>query len=252
MTVFHVSVVFIALGGQTRYKAHLGRQPQAALVSFALQLMYLGLFFYGLCFSLKYSFKHINLISTGNSFKPSLRGRACCNVCHELAFSLFGRGLWWNVCGLFSYISCLLWNSSRAEPTLLRQLQKVGVLLCVSPLPEPEATRTIFDLEAGMSFWALDYQNPAHFNVVSILTEKGHCYRLNNLRRCKKETACVHVPSWCHDPFGNGLIHLAGKWENRDDYLWRNLSSFERSRTDVSLQTPVHLSGMHHRRKGCD
>lgn len=42
MTVYHMHVVFIALGGQTRYKAHLGRQPQAALVSFTLQIMYPG------------------------------------------------------------------------------------------------------------------------------------------------------------------------------------------------------------------
>lgn len=46
MTVYHVHVVFIALGGQTRYKAHLGRQPQAALVSLALQIMYLGPVFF--------------------------------------------------------------------------------------------------------------------------------------------------------------------------------------------------------------
>lgn len=35
-------VVFIAGGGQTHYKSHLGRQPQAALVSFTLQIIYLG------------------------------------------------------------------------------------------------------------------------------------------------------------------------------------------------------------------
>lgn len=52
-----------------------------------------------------------------------------------------------------------------------------------------------------MSFWALDYQNPAHFNVVSILTEKGHCYRLNNLRRCKKETVCVQCSRLKARPF---------------------------------------------------
>lgn len=34
--------VFIAHGGQTRYKSHLGRKPQATLVSFTLQIMYLG------------------------------------------------------------------------------------------------------------------------------------------------------------------------------------------------------------------
>lgn len=47
--------------------------------------------FYGLCFSMKYSFKHINLISKDNSFNPSLCSRARCNVCHELAFSIFSR-----------------------------------------------------------------------------------------------------------------------------------------------------------------
>lgn len=79
---------------------------------------------------------------------------------------------------------------------LLRALQKVQRFFSVCHhFLQPEATRTIFDLAAGMSFWARDYQNPAHFNVVSVLTEKGHCYRLNNLRRCKKETVCVHVPS---------------------------------------------------------
>lgn len=42
MTVYHMHAVFIARGGQTRYKSHLGRQPQAALVSFTLQIVYLG------------------------------------------------------------------------------------------------------------------------------------------------------------------------------------------------------------------
>lgn len=162
-------------------------------------------------------------------------------------FSFFSRGIGWNVCGLFSYINCLLWNSSRAQPTLLRRLQKVSVCVTTS-----WGNKNDLRFRGRNVLLGLDYQNPAHFNVVSILTEKGHCYRLNNLCRSKKETVCVHVPGWWPDPFGNGLIHLAGKWENRDNYLWRNLSSFEQSRADDSLQTPVHLSGMHHLKKGCD
>lgn len=153
----------------------------------------------------------------------------------------------------FSLISTVCCEIPAAQSRLSSDdFKKSAIFSVCHHFLQPKATRTIFDLEAGMSFWALDYQNPAHFNVVSILTEKGHCYRLNNLRQCKKETVCVRVPGWRPDPFGNGLIHLAGKWENRDDYLWHNLFSFERSRTDDSLQTPVHLPGMLHRKKGCD
>lgn len=70
----------------------------------------------------------------------------------------------------------------------------VTVRLCVSPLPTARGKRASFDLEAGMAFCALDCQNPVRFHVVSILPEKGHCYRLNNLRHLKAETGSIHVP----------------------------------------------------------
>lgn len=65
--------------------------------------------------------------------------------------------------------------------------------------PQPEAKKAPFDFEAWMAFWALDYQNPACFHVVSILPKKGHCYRLNNLSQLKAVTGCIHVPNWGPD-----------------------------------------------------
>lgn len=45
-------------------------------------------------------------------------------------------------------------------------------------------------------------------------------------------------------PFGNGLIHLLGKWEDRDNYLPSNMSSFKWSHSSGLLQPPIHLPGM--------
>lgn len=120
----------------------------------------------------------------------------CCDVSHELAsppphpppplspWNLLERLQPFLLCQL----SVVKWQHSRVSKD---DFKKSAFLSVCHHFLQPEATRTIFDLEAGMSFWALDYQNPAHFNVVSVLPETGHCYRLNHLRQCKKETVCV-------------------------------------------------------------
>lgn len=107
----------------------------------------------------------------------------------------------WNVKATFSLISVVYNETSGGQAytsfkkTSKKHWQQGQCASVCHHFPQPKAKRTTFDLEAGMAFWALDYQNPACFHVVSILPEKGHCYRLNNLNQYKTETECIHVPN---------------------------------------------------------
>lgn len=123
-----------------------------------------------------------------------------------------------------------------------QQWQRQCVFVC-HPHSLPTAWGQDDKRQAGMGLWALDCRNPAHFHVVNIQPEAGHCYRFNNRNDYETQTACIHVPGLMGRPFPNGLIHLHVKCEDRIVTIICR-ASCSLSNGAVPPWPQVHLLGM--------